>query len=1134
MNPEASTGSFAPPTGNVVERLRYRADHHGHDRAFTYLVDGENEQQHLTYLALDAKARSIATELTRRRLRGERALLLYPPGLDFISAFFGCLYAGVVAVPAYPPRRNRHMGRIESISDNAQAKVALTVHSEMTRVKGMLDDGPHLKSLEWLATDRLAESLADQWKMPDITGDTLAFLQYTSGSTGTPKGVILTHANLMHNSALISYAFEMTRSVVGAFWLPMYHDMGLIGGILQPMYSGCPNVFMSPMAFLQKPYRWLRLITRHRATISGGPNFAYDLAARKITPEQRAKLDLSSWELAFNGAEPIRADTLRFFYETFKDCGLRPETFFPCYGMAEATLIISGGLRREPPTIRSVDGEALDNGQVVDSAPDEHGARELVGCGSKLPDQRTHIVDPDTRELLSPGRVGEIWVSGPSVALGYWNDPDATSDIFHASPVGSDEGPFLRTGDLGFIQDNELFVTGRRKDLIIIRGVNRYPQDIEQTVETVHRLLRRSAGAAVTVNIGGQQRLVIVNEVEKRSDFHNWQEITGIICREVVAEHEVPVDAVTLIRAGTIPKTSSGKIQRHACAKGFLDRSLAIVAEWVRFDLWHGKEDQVEETSPVVVPTAPLQTKKVVAASIPLGNGQNGAKLDVVSEKVAKIVMDQVKSFAGERASEITLDTNIVELGLDSLERTEIVVALEDQFGGTFPREVLDQLTTCRDVSEAVEKFIGTEPQDRIQPAAVSSIPQEHFSISKFPEFQRYQEQISKLSNGEVLRGQLHEFEGTVRGVVTAGSQQWIHLAGFNYLGLADNPLITSAAKQALDTFGTSTAASRLSSGERLVHRELERALANWIGVDDTVTTQSGFLAISATIGHLFGTGDIILYDSLAPGGIVQGSILSGARRRPFPHNDFTALEQILREVRHDYRRVLIALEGLSGLGGDMPDLARFTELRRQFQTFLLVDLTHALGTVGADGRGVADDHSIGPDEVDLWSGSLDTALASSGGFVAGQRSLIDYLRHTAPPLVESVALSPASAAAALAAVELIHEHSNLILDCQANAVHFRKRAADLGVTVLGDENSPLLPIVVGDSELTWQTAQHLLDRGVVVEPVVAPAVAPFAVRLRAAVSATHTQKQIEQAVSAIAAECCDPTCSTHSAGKTV
>ena len=581
--------------------LRHRVRCQPNDLAFCYLEDGENQQVPITYSELDRQARAIAAWLEARGLVGQRALLLYPAGLEFIAAFFGCLYAGVVAVPVYPPRRNRSLLRIQAIADDAEAKVALTTEAVLQRVESLIDETPHLKHLTWLATCQVPEGAEDDWNMPDVHGDTLAFLQYTSGSTGVPKGVMLNHANLVHNSALIAYSFEHTRSGLGVFWLPSYHDMGLIGGILQPIYLGRPSILMSPMSFLQKPFRWLSAISRFGGTTSGGPNFAYELCVRKISPEDRKTLDLSSWTVAFNGAEPVRADTLNLFAETFAECGFRRESFYPCYGMAEATLIVSGGYAKRPPVIRTFDVAALTADRVVEVPAGSPGGRALVGCGSTLPDQNIMVVHPETFTACPPDRVGEIWVRGPSVAQGYWNRPDLTTTHFRAQLNDTGEGPCLRTGDLGFQHDGELYVTGRLKDLIIIRGVNHYPQDIELTVVQSNPRLRVDGGAVFSVEADGREKLIVVQEVERRKQGA-FEGVFRDIRRAVASEHDLAVDAIVLIKAGSIPKTSSGKIQHHACKAGYLYGSLDVIASWQMGD---PESPAAEVAAAVAQPAAP-------------------------------------------------------------------------------------------------------------------------------------------------------------------------------------------------------------------------------------------------------------------------------------------------------------------------------------------------------------------------------------------------------------------------------------------------------------------------------------------------------------------------------------------------
>jgi len=582
---------------SLVEVLRWRATHQPERRAYTYLIDGEIEGPHLTYAALDHQARAIAALLQRSIPSGERALLLYPTGLEFVAAFFGCLYAGVIAVPLPPPNSaqpQRALPRLQAVANDAHPLVVLTTAAILAKAERLFAHAPELPTLRWLATDNILDSWAEDWQAPTVTDRTLALLQYTSGSTAGPKGVMVSHGNILHNSAYINHAFALTPHQVSVTWLPIFHDMGLIDGILQPLYTGFPCFLMQPQSFLQRPVRWLQAISRYRATHSGGPNSAYDLCVRRISPEQRTLLDLSSWNSAFNGAEPVRADTLRRFAEAFAPCGFRPHSLYPCYGLAEATLMVSGGLMQSEPVRCSVQTVLLEQHRVVEGADPTQPTQMLVGCGRALLDTQIVIVHPDSLTACLPEEVGEIWVSGPSVTQGYWNRTEDTERTFQASLANTGEGPFLRTGDLGFMKDGELFVTGRLKDLIIIDGRNHYPQDIELTVEQSHPAIRPGSCAAVSVEVADAERLVIITEVEGRPrpaarphDGETAPHLRGpldtealsrAIRRAVAEEHDVRVHAVVLIQPGSIPKTSSGKLQRHACRTAFLNGSFARLA----------------------------------------------------------------------------------------------------------------------------------------------------------------------------------------------------------------------------------------------------------------------------------------------------------------------------------------------------------------------------------------------------------------------------------------------------------------------------------------------------------------------------------------------------------------------------
>jgi acyl-CoA synthetase (AMP-forming)/AMP-acid ligase II len=532
---------------------------HPDERLYTFLVDGEAEEVHLTYRELDRQAQAIAAVLQEKGSAGERALLLYPPGLEYIAAFFGCLYAGAIAVPVYPPdpsRLNRTLPRLQAIAKDAQATIALTTRSLLSMTDFVFEQAPDLKELQWIATDTLSPIAHHRSPITEIAPDSIAFLQYTSGATGNPKGVMLTHRNLIHNSEMICRSAGHHSRSVGIIWLPSYHDMGLIGGILQPVYRGFPTILMSPLHFLQRPLRWLQTVSRYRGTTSAGPNFAYDLCVRKITPEQRKGLDLSSWEVAFCGAEPIRTETLERFAECFAPCGFRREAFYPCYGLAEGTLIVSGGKKEDPPIIKT-----LDNG------------KNLVGCGRALRDQEIVIVDPEMMLRCASEQVGEIWVSGPSVAKGYWNRSEETRETFQAYLKDTGEGPFLRTGDLGLLRDGELFVTGRLKDLIIIRGRNYYPQDIEKTVEQCCPVVRPGCCAAFTAELDSEERLVVVSEVDRRQSF-DVRRVIRDIRKSISEQYDLNLQTVLFLQAGTIPKTSSGKIRRSECRRQYLAGTL--------------------------------------------------------------------------------------------------------------------------------------------------------------------------------------------------------------------------------------------------------------------------------------------------------------------------------------------------------------------------------------------------------------------------------------------------------------------------------------------------------------------------------------------------------------------------------
>jgi 8-amino-7-oxononanoate synthase len=870
--------------------------------------------------------------------------------------------------------------------------------------------------------------------------------------------------------------------------------MGLIGGILQPLYMGRPNVLMSPITFLQKPFRWLSALTRFKGTTSGGPNFAYDLCVRKVTREQRKQLDLSRWEVAFNGAEPIREETLERFAETFAPCGFRREAFYPCYGLAEATLIVSGGYACEPPVIRTFEANALAGDDDV---------RPLVACGQSLPDQGIVIADPETMTRALAGRIGEIWVSGPSVAGGYWRQPEATEQAFRAYLKDTGEGPFLRTGDLGFMQDGELFVTGRLKDLIIVRGMNFYPQDIEQTAQQAHPRLRIDCGAAFTLEVDGRQQFVMVQEVERRKQG-NLEAIFQAVIQAVAAEHELALDTVVLVRVGSIPKTSSGKIQRHACAKGFQDGSLAVVGQWHAGELPHFADAERKPARKIVE-----GLPRPAAAAAPSADGRGMA----ARKKATEIVLEEIRRVGRERVDGLTLDSPIVETGLDSLERMEILASLEERFDGRFPERILPDLETTRHVVDAVLEYLGSEPRSRIRRPADAVVPPETYHFDQFPEYVELRRNLDLLETSGIGNPFFTPHQGLTTDRTIIDGKEVINFSSYNYQGMSGHPAVAAAAKEAIDRYGPSTSASRLVSGEKDLHGELERALARFLGTEDAVTMVSGHGTNETVIGHLFGPGDLILHDALAHNSIIQGCILSGARRRPFPHNDPQAAERLLAQLRPEYRRVLIAIEGIYSMDGDVSDLPKFIEAKKRHHALLMIDEAHAVGVLGAHGSGSGEHYGVDRGEVDIWMGTLSKGLGSTGGYIAGCKELIEYLKYTAPGFVFAGGISPPAVAAALAAVKIFEAETERFARLRENSELFLTLAKEHGLNTGRSKDSAVIPVILGSSLHCLQLSKAMLARGVNAMPILHPAVEESAARLRFFITTLHSEKQIRYTI---------------------
>ncbi|MFI3155316.1 MAG: amino acid adenylation domain-containing protein [Methylococcaceae bacterium] len=698
---------------SLVEILRLRAERQPSRTAYTFLENGERQLKSITYSELDLLARQLAVSLQALDMQGERAVLLYPPELDYIVAFFACLYAGIIAVPAYPPSNGRHMPRLQAIIDDSQAAVILSTQSVVNAVSQFTGGCAGLLDKKWLITDSLAAVDTSAWHLPALHGHDPAFLQYTSGSTGNAKGVIISHGNLMANQQLIKRRFGHNADSTVVGWLPLYHDMGLIGNVMQPLYCGAGAILMSPMAFLEKPVLWLQAISDYRAHTSGGPNFAFELCAQKITVEEKAGLDLGSWRLAFNGAEPINPDTLDRFTAAFAGCGFSRKAFYPCYGLAEATLLATGGDKNAEPIVAAFYQAALEQGKA-DPAIDGNDAirRHLVGCGSIDVDaaQRIRIVDPEFGELCG-GRIGEIQLGGPSISRGYWQNLPATEQTFIAD--ANDRDLWLRTGDLGFIKDGELFVSGRLKDLIIIRGRNYYPQDLEYALEAATDALNPGCAAAFAVSGNDGEKLVVLAELKRnrlrQSDYH--AEFAAIRARLAEA-CGIQADTILLLKPGSILKTSSGKIRRSACRLAFEQQQFKVVAV-----------DMLNAENCVATASCKIQAREPAESTTSLERTLLRQALLATADTegpglLAQYLAEKVAVLSGLAAETVDIAQSLPSLGMDSLKAVELKYFIDELLAVDFP---LVQLLGNHSLAECAEQALklAKTGQAQIAPVAV-------------------------------------------------------------------------------------------------------------------------------------------------------------------------------------------------------------------------------------------------------------------------------------------------------------------------------------------------------------------------------------------------------------------------------
>ncbi|KAE8987636.1 hypothetical protein PR003_g22534 [Phytophthora rubi] len=1142
-HPVVVANGVAVDTEPVVAELKRRAtsDKWRHKIVYTFLDDLGRETVNLSFEDVDRAARKVAAALQRDAgaVKGDRVMLCYPPGLDFALAFWGCLYAGVVGIPVYPPYPGtlaKDLPKFNRLVEDSGAAVVLTnttyhLASKMATVKGFFsaDRTSWPANLKWITTDSLADSLVAQYDEEDalsLTQNDVAFFQYSSGSTSAPKAVMISHGNL--RAQLKTWeSIEPTDTMVS--WLPSYHDMGLVGFIITPCITAARCVSMSPISFIKDPALWMRTASKYKATHVCAPNFGYALAARKTSDKQAAEMDLSTLKQTICAAEPIRRESLDAFTSKFKAAGFDPNSFNCGYGLAEVTLVCTGQEPPQKPTLLDVSKRILETQRKVAVVSSKKGKQppanevmQLVGCGKAMPTFSVAIVDPDTNKPLDELQVGEVWMQGPSVAVGYWNRPEYTEEMFRAQFAGekNSKNTYLRTGDMGFLRNGELFVTGRLKDLIIIRGRNVCPQDVEASVEQAHENVRPGCTAAFSIEKGDEEALVVVAEVKNGSSQQTLEEICREIIKTVLSEHQLKCEAIVLLRQKTIPKTTSGKIQRSASKAHFLDGTLTKPLFEYKAK---GNNAQISSSR---VPTKQMEDNTATAK-----NDKPSGELKTPDEILAWLLEHVAQEMEvptavgdGENSNVVSATANPAEIdpntpwamfGMDSVAIVGLSSDLGEFLGCIVSPSAFFQYDTPFKLANAPGLASGDlaggeeggEQSGSMQTATtVEEIDSSCFEIDNFPEVQG-------------LFSQMKEFESAGLRVpfletLTPEKRRMTNFNTYNYLGNASDPEVAAASKAGIEEYGTTMSSSPIV-GQTQVNVDLEKALCTFFSAEASILFVGGWVSNVTTIDALVSKGDLILCDALNHDSCVSGQRLSGATILPFPHNDTKALERMLSKLRTKYRRVLIVIEGVYSMDGDIPDVHEMVRIKKKYKALLFIDEAHSFGTMGATGRGICEHYNVDPKDIDVRMGTMSKALGSVGGFILGSQTLIKYLKHCAGGFVFSVGLAPACGSAALKSVQLITESPSRTMTLQERSKHFydlcKEHKIPMGENTF--RGAPVVVVMIGSTIATAKASEFLALHQVNVKPIVYPAVEEGKCRLRFFISALHTPKQLEHTV---------------------
>ncbi len=1015
-----------------------------------------------TYADIYNSAHKIAQHLHSLGIKkGDRVILLLPQNIHFIEAFFACILGGYIAVPCYPPRLNDKNNHLSNVIHDCTPELIITTAQIQKKVTNSIKKEMSSFTKPWLCIDTTSFlSPCSSWEPSLMTEDDTAFLQYTSGSTSTPKGVIVSHKNIIENQRMIQSGFaHIETKLIGVGWLPFYHDMGLIGNILQTLYMKGKCILTSPTDVVRNPLHWLSLISKYKATTSGGPNFMFNLCVDKISANECKQLDLSSWRVAFTGAEPINSKTLDQFSQHFASCGFQKSSFYPCYGMAEATLMISGGKSTETPILKQVDTHLLTQNNVCNSTTNEDSTT-LVSSGKAILSTELHIVNPDTKTPLETNSIGEIWIKGPQVCKGYWNNKEKTDQTFNAY-LNSGKGPYLRTGDLGFVdEDQNLFITSRLKDLIIINGKNYAPHDIERCIEESHPALNTNACACFsTINAEQKECLIVIAELNrhylKQSDY---TDIINTIQQCINEEHLISADNILLIKPYSLPKTTSGKIKRYASKNAYINNQLNIVASM--------------KQSPTILP-------------------QTGNLLETL---IIQTLADHNISLQNKNIRTLELS----QLGLDSLQRHQLHLSIETKLNKSIDETFFFQkkplLDLCKELQNTPTKTPSLSKKEKIS---------SFFSWTK---------QIKKT--GLSLEDPRQTASTPTISFSDTPATSFINFSSYNYLGYATHPNVIQAAKKALNQYGLSASSSPLAGGYLELHKHLETSLIQFYGFDKNYGVSlfnSGFSANIGSISALVDSQDTVICDEFTHASIIEGIKLSGATILFFKHNNTTHLNNILQELESS-ENTLVCVESIYSTQGDFAPLNDIVHICKKHQTKILVDEAHSALISGPNGRGCCEHENVLHD-IDYLILTFSKAFGAIGGALIAKQDVCNYVNFHATSRMFSCGLDPAVTAGTIEAIKLSQSKEGLQQrnKLKQNARYLREAlSSHFPITV---NDSWIIAITYGDEKKSIPIKLFLQKKGLYAGLLQYPAVPKGNAMIRLFVSALHSKKDLDNTI---------------------